>query len=243
MKHLCAIAFMAALLLGGTRPIFAQFISEQAIGSDENSDNYDQRMQMEVKDGISHAALPVDLIIKGLNPRKPVVLQGVTDTTIVIKKYRQYTLSCVKEGYMYFSHKFWPDEMSLHIERILLQPLAVGLKTDIEDITFLGDETRIYEKSETTLQELIQFLTINSSVQLKIIGHGNGPDIELGDPRIMKATLQRAETVKNYLVSKGIDAQRLTVEGAGNLRMRYADPRTDWQAEANRRIEIEVVER
>ncbi|MBL7941793.1 MAG: OmpA family protein [Flavobacteriales bacterium] len=218
----------------------AQFVTEKAISGDENASDMDQKMQLEIWDSGSRTGIEADVTIKGINPRKDVVFKNITDTIFEIKKYRQYTVSCVKKGYMYYAHKFWPDEMALHVESIKLQPLQVGLKTDIEDITFLGDETKIYEKSEGTLQELVTFLNENPTVQIMIIGHGNGPDIKIGDARIMKATLQRAETVKKYLVDHGIDESRLTTKGAGNTKMRFSDPETDWQAEANRRIEIEI---
>ncbi|MDZ4823230.1 MAG: OmpA family protein [Flavobacteriales bacterium] len=218
----------------------AQFVAEKSIAANE-PEITEQKMQIEVYDGKTRMGMAADVRIKGLNARKTIVLEAVSDTTIVINKYRSYTVSCVKEGYMYFAHKFWPDEMVLHIEAVDMKPLAIGQKTSIEDITFLGDETEIYHKSAPALDELIQFMTVNPTLKICVIGHGNGPDIDIGDKKIRKATEKRSQAVINYLVQRGVSGERLSMRGAGNTEMIYADPKTDWQAEANRRIEIEVI--
>lgn len=228
----------SAIVAGGI--LSAQFVAEKSIESGE-SDNVDQSMHIEVYDAITRSGLAADVMIKGLNARKTTVLKDITDTTLAIKKYRLYTVSCIKEGYMYYAHKFWPDEMAVHVQPVELKPLAIGLKTSIEDITFLGDETSIYHKSTPALEELVKFLEMNPQVKICIIGHGNGPDVKKGDPKIKKATLKRAEAVMDFLVQSGIGRERLAVRGAGNTEMIYPDPKTDWQSEANRRIEIEVI--
>lgn len=219
----------------------AQFVTEKAIDSTK-VELEDQKMILKVLDGITKSPVDADVIIKGLNPRKPVVLESVKDTTLSLKSYRLYTVSVVKKGYMYFAHKFWPDEKEVHEEWVVLKPLAIGQKTNIEDITFLGDQTEIYFKSAPALEELIDFMKINPSVKIRIIGHANGPDTEKrGAAFYKKASEKRAEAVRDYLINHGIEPGRLVTKGAGNSEMVYPNPETDWQTQANRRIEIEVI--
>ncbi len=219
----------------------AQFVTEKAIDS-TRLEFEDQRMIIKIIDGISKSPTSADVVIKGLNPRKPVVLKSVSDTTLILKSYRLYTVSVVKKGYMYFAHKFWPDEKEMHEEWVILKPLSVGLKTSIEDITFLGDQTEIYFKSAPALEELIEFLTVNPNVKIRVIGHANGPDSEKrGDAFYRKASEKRAESVRDYLISHGIDPTRLVTKGAGNKEMLFPNPTTDWETQANRRVEIEVI--
>ncbi|MCC6599231.1 MAG: OmpA family protein [Crocinitomicaceae bacterium] len=221
---------------------FAQFIQEKAVDSTNNAEVEDQRMLLKILDAKSNKPVEADLIIKGLNPRKPVVFSHISDTTLLLKNYRLYTVSAVKEGYMYFAHKFWPDESSEHRETIRLQPLAIGLKTNVQDITFLGDETEVYHKSVPALEELVQFLKINPSVKLMIIGHANGPASEKKNANYYKkGSEKRAESVRDYLIQHGIMPERLATKGAGNTQMVYPDPKTDWETQANRRIEIEII--
>lgn len=218
----------------------AQFVQEKSIAANEPAfDN--QQMKISVVDASSQSALETDVNVYGLNPRKPITLESVADTTFEIRNYRLYTVSCIRKGYMYYSSKFWPDEKALHLQEVALRPLEVGLKTDVRDITFLGDKTEIYHKSKPALGEIIEFLKLNPTVSIAVIGHVNGPDNSRSQRFYEKASLARAEAVREYLINEGgIDERRLTAKGAGNAEMIYTDPVTDWQNQANRRIEIEV---
>ncbi|MFN7196476.1 MAG: OmpA family protein, partial [Hylemonella sp.] len=55
-----------------------------------------------------------------------------------------------------------------------------------------------------------------------------------------KLSVRRAEAVKAYLASKGIDKNRLYTEGKGE-KQPVADNRTAEGRAKNRRVEIEVV--
>ncbi len=55
-----------------------------------------------------------------------------------------------------------------------------------------------------------------------------------------KLSVRRAEAVKGYLVSKGIEANRIYTEGKGE-KQPVADNRTSAGRAKNRRVEIEVV--
>ena len=236
-KQSVIASFLLSVAFGSAQ---AQFVEEKKISDSDAYITY-QEMNITVSDASANAPLAADVRVKGLNPRKIVVMEDVKDTTFEIKNYRLYTVSCLERGYMYYSEKFWPEESTLHKQEIKLQPLSVGLKTDVRDITFLGDKTEIYHKSRETLEELIEWMKLNPTVKIAVIGHVNGPDQSKSERFYRKASEERAQSVVDYLVSDGIDASRLVAKGAGNTEMIYANPTTDWQAEANRRIEIEVV--
>lgn len=235
------IALTAAFLTVGIATQ-AQFVTEKSADSTGNAEIEEQVMIITVFDAAVKQMVPADVSIKGLNPRKTVVFKNLTDTVFSFKNYRLYTISVVKKGYMYYAHKFWPAEAASHVEKINLEPLRIGLKTDIEDITFLGDQTDIYHKSTPALEELLQFLTLNENVKIRIIGHANGPESEKkGSGFYKKGSEKRAEAVRDYLIQHGIAADRLATRGAGNTEMIYPDPQTDWETQANRRIQIEVI--
>jgi outer membrane protein OmpA-like peptidoglycan-associated protein len=243
MKALLIVIVTITGLLLVHVPTHAQFFEELKIDSTQVPEAEDQKMQITVTDFRTKMFMDADVMIKGLNPRKTVVFKNFTDSTMLLKNYRIYTVSVVKEGFMYYAHKFWPAESSTHYERVELKPLSVGLKTSIEDITFLGDETQLYHKSVPALEELVQFMTVNPSVKICVIGHANCPvneDKKNSDAYYRRASEKRAEAVVDYLVQHGITADRLTTRGMGNKQMLYPDPQTEWQVSANRRVEIEV---
>jgi outer membrane protein OmpA-like peptidoglycan-associated protein len=241
MKYLFLLFSIAILTFSGLESA-AQFTTEKAIDSTETTVVEEQKMQLLVLHAKTKRSIDADVMVKGLNPRKTIILKNLSDSTLILKKYRLYTVSVNKEGYMYYAHKFWPNESQYHLEKIELKPLTVGLKTSIEDIYFLGDETEIYHKSAPALEELISFLVINPTVKICIIGNANGPlnDESKSEGYYKKASEKRAQAVKEYLVAHGITEDRLTVKGMGNKLMLYPDPIVDWQVDANRRIEIEV---
>ncbi len=219
---------------------FAQFDTQKKI-SDNEPKLGQQEMIITVFDEESKEALNADILVKGLNSRKTIVMDVEADTTFRIKNYKLYTISTMNKGYMYYNEKFWPDESILHKQEVNLRPIAIGLKTSIQDITFLGDKTEIYHKSVPTLNELVEWLTLNPEVVIKVIGHVNGPDNKKSQRFYNKASEERAQAVVDWLIENKISADRLTTGGAGNTEMIYAKPKTDWQHEANRRIEIEVI--
>jgi len=219
--------------------MFSQFVQEKKISENETM-NGELYMNIIVENDSSENIMSADVTINGLNPRKPVVLEAVTDTTFEIKNYRLYTVSCIKKGFMYYSEKFWPAETNVHLQKVKLKPLKVGLKTDVRDITFLGDQTSIYHKSKPALQEIKQFLDLNPEIKIAIIGHVNGPNNERSKKFYQKASLERAQAVVDYLIDLGVDEERLEAQGAGNSEMLYPDPKTNWQNEANRRVEIKI---
>ncbi len=234
----------SSVLMMQVNVVIAQFTTEKAIDTTQTQFIEEQKMQLLVTDFRTKRVMEADVLVKGLNPRKTVVFKELSDTTVVLKKYREYTVSVIKEGFMYFAHKFWPDESVTHLERIELRPLSIGLSTSIEDIFFLGDETEIYYKSIPALEELILFLNANPSVKICVVGNANGPigTEQKSDSYYRKASEKRSESVRDYLIQHGIAEDRLTIRGDGNKSMLYPDPQTEWQVNANRRIEIEITE-
>jgi outer membrane protein OmpA-like peptidoglycan-associated protein len=243
MSHLRHTLLASILALFACVSAYGQLTDELKADTTITNEVENQKLQLLVTDYDSKRLIDADVMVKGLNPRKTMVFKSISDTIMDLKKYRLYTVSVVKEGYMYFADKFWPDEAAVHLERIELKPLMQGVRTSIEDIYFLGDETEIYYKSLPALEELITFLTINPTIKIQVIGHANGPITEMkrnSDAYYRKASEKRAIAVVDYLVQHGIERNRLSTKGVGNKQMMYPDPQTEWQVSSNRRIEIEI---
>lgn len=83
----------------------------------------------------------------------------------------------------------------------------------------------------------------NPQLRIKIIGHCNGVN---GPKHQMTDALfkERAEALKNYLVTLGIEAARLETDGKGDTEMLYpyTPMRTESQEVQNRRVEIMVLD-
>ena len=114
-----------------------------------------------------------------------------------------------------------------------------GDKIILPNIYFYNDTEILLPKSRHTLNELVATLQDNTKLKIEIQGHkccSPFDDTDLaGD---------RAKTIYKYLKDHGINKKRISYESFGGSRPIYAIPeRNEEQREANRRVEIEIIER
>jgi OOP family OmpA-OmpF porin len=105
------------------------------------------------------------------------------------------------------------------------------------DVFFDFDKAILKPEGKAKLDDLVAKLKgINLEVIIAI-GH---TDSIGSDAYNLKLSVRRAEAVKAYLVSKGIEPNRIYTEGKGKAQP-IADNRTAEGRAKNRRVEIEVV--
>lgn len=101
-------------------------------------------------------------------------------------------------------------------------------------IHFENGKSTIKSESQSTVDELHNMLTSNSSLKIIIAGHTDN----VGDAASnQKLSEQRAESLKQVLVKKGILADRIQTVGYGQSQP-IADNSTDDGKARNRRVEI-----
>jgi OOP family OmpA-OmpF porin len=105
-----------------------------------------------------------------------------------------------------------------------------------KNVYFATGSTKLLAKSYAALNELVKVLNSNTSLKLKVDGHTDNVG---ADDFNMKLSDGRAASVKNYLISKGITADRLESEGFGET-MPVADNKTAAGKAKNRRVEMKV---
>jgi OOP family OmpA-OmpF porin len=117
-------------------------------------------------------------------------------------------------------------------------PTIVNQKiTYAADAFFDFDKSVLKPEAKVKLDDLVGKL---SGINLEVIiavGHTDGIG---SDAYNDKLSVRRAESVKAYLVSKGIEPNRVYTEGKGK-RQPVADNKTTEGRAKNRRVEIEVV--
>lgn len=114
--------------------------------------------------------------------------------------------------------------------------------SEIEDkwvligVNFDFNKASLLPESYAVLYNAARVLLTNPDVKVEIQGHTDNIG---SDAYNKKLSLQRAETVKNFLVSKGVAASRLTTVGVGSSKP-VADNKTAEGRALNRRIEFQV---
>ncbi len=120
-----------------------------------------------------------------------------------------------------------------------LQSVALeeGQVLSFDNIYFDFDKSTIRRESYPVLDEVVDILSANPNAQIRIAGH---TDSDGSDSYNQTLSEERAESVFNYLVNKGIAARRLTTVGYGESRPLVPNT-SDANKAMNRRIEFEVI--
>jgi OOP family OmpA-OmpF porin len=116
-------------------------------------------------------------------------------------------------------------------------PVAAAKVTYAADAFFDFDKAVLKPEGKAKLDDLVgKVKDINLEVVIAV-GHtdATGPD-----GYNQKLSIRRSEAVKAYLVSKGIEKNRVYTEGKGEMQP-VADNKTREGRSKNRRVEVEVV--
>jgi outer membrane protein OmpA-like peptidoglycan-associated protein len=152
--------------------------------------------------------------------------------TAIIPSENQVGLFAKKQQYLVSSERI--DSSSSAFYTIELQKIEKGTSFVLRNIYFDFDSYELLTNSYAELNRLIEFLQLNASVQIAISGHTDN----LGSNTYNIAlSTQRARSVYNYLVQKGIDSSRLRFEGKG-AENPIEDNNTENGRSKNRRIEF-----
>jgi len=121
---------------------------------------------------------------------------------------------------------------------LALKPLEEGTKIDLNTLYFKKSTAVILPESFEELTYLSEILTQNKSLVISIEGH---TDNQGSKKSLKKLSLERAEVIKKYLITKGkITKNRIIAEGFGD-----SQPLNNNSSEAlrqeNRRVEVKVV--
>jgi OOP family OmpA-OmpF porin len=122
-------------------------------------------------------------------------------------------------------------------------PVPVPAAPVSEKVTFAADAFFDFDKhvlKPEAKAKLDDLVGKTSSVNLEVIIAVGHTDSVGKDAYNQKLSVQRSEAVKAYLVSKGIEKNRVYTEGKGE-KQPVADNKTAEGRAKNRRVEIEVV--
>ena len=107
-----------------------------------------------------------------------------------------------------------------------------------EDVKFDVNKATLRPESYKSLNDFYEILKLKSASKFEIAGH---TDSDGDDQSNLKLSQARAETVVNYLISKGISADRLVAKGYGESRP-DEDNNTEEGKQKNRRTEAIEIE-
>lgn len=194
--------------------------------------------------------VPVEAEITVLKPKviANLIQKEKGKFSFMLDKNTSYHLVFSAMGYKDAQITFMTGDSILSFSNhIYLVPYREGDNFVMDKIYFYANSPDMKPGSKPQLDKLVAYLGENPKVCIEIQGHTNG------NKRIKKSykanftgsakklSQCRAEVIKKYLVEKGIAPDRLIATGYGGSRMIFPDPKNQWQADKNIRVEIRIL--
>ena len=167
--------------------------------------------------------------------------QGITDIngkfSLLLPKSDSYTI-------LYSNYKENVEYNKLKIDSTKdLETITVKIKIEppktfvLDNVLFDTGKASLKPSSFKTLDELVELMKLKSNLVIEIDGHtdNKGPhDIN------MKLSEARSNTVRKYLIKKGIPSARVSSKGFGDTKP-VASNKTEEGRTQNRRTEVNII--
>ena len=122
-------------------------------------------------------------------------------------------------------------------DEFTIQPIEKKRAIVLKNLYFATNETTILPESEPSLQDLYTLLSDNPKIRIRIIGHTDNVGREKANQILSEG---RANSVRDDMISRGIDPSRIEAEGRGMTQP--IDTNDTEQGRANnRRVEFVVL--
>lgn len=153
---------------------------------------------------------------------------------------KDYTFVVNRKGYLFYSNLYELSKEksdSTYTKDIALQPIQLNASMTFNNVQFDKNAFTLLPISLIELDKLVQKLNENINIKLQINGHTDNTGKYEDN---IKLSTNRANAVVNCLISKGINATRLSFKGFGSSQS-IADNNNEEGKAANRRTELIVV--
>jgi flagellar motor protein MotB len=174
-----------------------------------------------------------------------IVSSGLTDASgnflVCLPVGYNYGLNVNKAGYLFYSDNFMLESIHSatkpYIKRVLLNPIKVGEVMQLSNIFFGFDSVEIKKESVTELNKLSKLLLENPDIIVEVAGFTDSIGSQAYNISLSE---RRARTVVNFLISKGIDSDRLKTRAYGAA-LPVGTNITDEGRRLNRRTEVRII--
>lgn len=145
--------------------------------------------------------------------------------------------------------EIWFEEKKIEAPKVATEnskedTLPVVEKYEISNIYFLPDQPIVDPVSFFAVDEAAKYLKRFPGCKFEIVGHVNyvTPPSLINDPKYLEPlqilSEERAKTIYELLIERGIPAETMTHKGVGNSQMVFKNPQNESEKRKNMRVEI-----
>ena len=151
---------------------------------------------------------------------------------------KDYALNVSKNGYLFYSDHFScknpADLKNAYALDVKLSPAQTGGKVVLKNVFFDTNLFNLKDESFPELDKLVSFMKTNPTISVEVSGHTDST----GDKNKNQILSEnRAKSVYDYMIGKGVELKRLTYKGYGDTKPVAANDTEEGRA-MNRRTEF-----
>ncbi|MCB0397012.1 MAG: PD40 domain-containing protein [Flavobacteriales bacterium] len=161
---------------------------------------------------------------------------------VTLPSGKNYGIAVKKEGYLFHSENFDVTALAAYqevVKDIALKNVAVGSKIVLKNIFFDTDKAVLRHESFAEIDRLMKLLNDVPDLKIEISGHTDNTGSATHNQTLSE---ERAQSVVQYLISKGISSQRLVFKGYGKDQP-IAGNDSEEGRQMNRRTEFKILEK
>lgn len=185
------------------------------------------------------SGIPVQVVLN--DTLKLALVDSLSTYEVMLPLGSTYILSAKAEGYYPMTEvvDLRKEERAVKVYKDLyLAPLEVGQSIRLNNVFFETGKSVLMPQSFPELDRVVAFLNENANMKIEISGHTDNKGSAALNNKLSAA---RAEAVAKYIISKGIEKDRLTSRGYGSTKPE-GDNKTEEGRSLNRRVEFTILE-
>jgi OOP family OmpA-OmpF porin len=161
---------------------------------------------------------------------------------IVLPYNRNYSIRATADHFFAISENLNLDSLvkagykEIHKD-LYLVPIEIGQVVRLNNVFFDFDKWDLRPESYIELNRVVKLLTENPTIEIEMSAH---TDSRGTDEYNIKLSANRARSVMEYIISKGININRITSNGYGESKP-VATNDTDEGRQLNRRVEFTIL--
>jgi OmpA-OmpF porin, OOP family len=160
---------------------------------------------------------------------------------IVLPYDKNYSIRATADHFFSISENFNLDSLvkagykEIHKD-LYLAPIEIGQVVRLNNVFFDFDKATLRPESYIELDRVVKLLTENPAIEIEMSAH---TDSKGSDDYNLKLSDNRAKSVMEYILSKGIATSRIVSQGYGETKP-VATNETDEGRQLNRRVEFKI---